>query len=155
VKRITAILFIVSMISTPCLAQVEPEGSFSIEGTLWSTGQIETANWKGTIYLGFYQGDIYFSYFYGWYDLYHLFLKHSYGDLGTVSYFFMIGEPPWPPNPDTLMAIGGLMSPLGFGTLFQGGAIRYLPWAPVMLPVPIVLRKIEDNWDPSGWEGGY
>ena len=140
-KKIILITIICFLIPCFGIAQ-EPDSISSIEGTLWSTGQIQApGDWKGPMYFGFYDGDIYLSFYYGWYDLYYLpfTFKHSYGDLGTVSYFFMIGPPPVSSNPNDLMAIGGLMFPLGFGIISPGG----------------ILRKIEDNWDPSGWEGGY
>lgn len=156
-KKLIAVLFVVSMVSTPCLAQVEPDSNFSIDGTLWSTGQIETPNWKGTIYIGFYDGDIYVSPFYGWYDLFHIGLRHSYGDLGVASYFFMIGPPPWG-DPNCIWGVIGLLSPLGFGIVTEIGncVIPSLPPLPFLLPTScLVVYKIEDNWDPSGWEGGY
>ena len=134
-KKIILIVIVCCFIPYFGIAQ-EPDSISSIEGTLWSTGQIQSSgDWKGPIYFGFYDGDIYISFFYGWYDLYYLpfAFKHSYGDLGIVSYFFMTGPQVITSKP---MAMGGLLFPLGFG----------IPFSP---------RKIEDNWDPSGWEGGY
>ena len=41
-KRAILALLIVAMVSTPCLAEVEPESIFSVNGTLWGMYEITT-----------------------------------------------------------------------------------------------------------------
>jgi len=49
-KKTILVMLMVLMISTPCLAEVEPDGLFSIEKTLWESDRS---------YYGFYQGTVY------------------------------------------------------------------------------------------------
>ena len=96
---------------------------------------------------------------YGFYDLAIFDFKHSYGDLGVVSYFFYIGEASLPPPYSNCIMGGiGLLSPLGFGIVSElnNCIIPSLPPLPFILPTrTMVVHKIEDNWDPTGWEGAY
>ena len=157
-KKIILIAIVCLLIPCFGIAQ-EPDSMFSIEGTLWSSQEFEFDGMLITLYAGFYDGDIYGAFTYGFYDLILFDYKHSYGDLGVVSYFFYLGETPLMPiNPNCLTGGIGLLSPLGFGIVTQvdNCANPSLPPLPFMLPtLTVVMHKIEDNWDPTGWEGTY
>ena len=144
---------------TPYLGYAqEPDNVFSIEGTLWSSREFEFEGMLITLYAGFYDGDIYGGFTYGFYDLALFDSKHSYGDLGVVSYFFYIWEIAMPPPNNYIVGAIGLLSPLGFGIATEIGncVIPSLPPLPFLLPTrTMVMHKIEDNWDPTGWEGSY
>jgi hypothetical protein len=58
-KRLIAVLFVVSMISSPCLAQVERESLGSIERTVWL--ELSFLYPRSSRYYGFYETHVYVS----------------------------------------------------------------------------------------------
>ena len=64
-KNITFAVLLVVMVATPCLAQeIEPDGLFSIEGTMWGGCFISLGTFKpflimGCDLTGFHQGTVY------------------------------------------------------------------------------------------------
>lgn len=150
-KTILAVLMAV-MIATPCLAQeVEPEGMFSIEGTLWETLPIGLQIlpfpfiWPmNDLQIGFYGGEVYL-------DGSKRFVENSfYADMLVCSVFSgsykntsigYVGSSVW---------YSGILQPVGigmvFGITFGGGAIT-VPMIHVAL-----LIKTDNNWTPPAIE---
>jgi hypothetical protein len=151
-KKTILVILMAVMIATPCLAQeVEPEGLFSLNGTLWNICSIaffpepimppfvEIACGEE---MGFYQGKAYNSSLDSGY----------YIDLGVVSiaYGMSIGG-------DTNRYILAIMQPaIGFGVesvvLFHHWCGKYGCAIPFFGYVIGIMHKINDNWTPPGLE---
>ena len=135
-KKTILVILIAVMISTPCLAQeVEPDGIFSLHGTVWQEylgitilpipgpGFDPTGNERY-----FYGGRVYNSwgsYMGSYVDL----LAFSF----SFSYYFLIYE------------IGIWFPAVGIGTSIEGGLFHGIfPYLRINL-----FNKIEDNWVPE------
>ena len=132
-KKTILVVLMVLMVSTPCLAQeVEPDGIFSIGGTLWEATYIFPPEyWGGHMSeIGFYKGEVY--------GLGGLF--SFYVNLGIAS-FFMVGMHEWYGRGIYF----GLMQPIGIGVMTFTGISNY-PSAIVFTIASLV--KAEDNWTP-------
>ena len=167
-KKIILVVLMAVMLATPCFAQeVEPEGLFSLEGTLWEVCGIIFASippffigprcgqWAGTQQYGFYQGKIYSC----TYMCTALTSKiSSYTDLLVVSFVYDIGLPlggKWIENPWYIFS--AIMQPIGLGvySVFgfkprQCGKYGCVPpffWSEIG-----IMFKIDDNWTPAGVE---
>lgn len=58
-KKIILMIILVIMLSTPCLAKVEPNiGFYFLEGTLWEARLLSSLD--EVLYLGFFMGKVYF-----------------------------------------------------------------------------------------------
>lgn len=141
-RKLILVLLMVIIVSTPCLAQVEPDGLFSIEETLW-------ANHLGNI-MGFYGGEIYrgnpdtgefipVSQHFG-----EDYAAHSYSDKLLFSTFVIELK-------DSSKIVGVLLpwlylgnipivgEALGVGIVYELGPEGFFYW-------PYMLFKIDDNW---------
>jgi hypothetical protein len=58
-KLILAVLMVV-MLAVPCMAEVEPEGLFGLEGTFWSGISLEQVGIPIPFGLGFHENTMYF-----------------------------------------------------------------------------------------------
>jgi hypothetical protein len=140
-KRIILVVLMVALVATPCLAQeVEPDGLFSIEGTLWRFGTEITFStlppflhiYNSNSKLGFHQETVYNCSE----DDCKLLPKLSYIDLPVLSIAYGF-------DPLGLGLI--VMQPIGLGieTLFGS-----------TFPVPgfyysiAMMYKVEDDWSP-------
>ena len=132
-KKIILVLLVAVILATSCFAQeVESDGLFSIEGTLWEfTIVISPPNLPRMGEIGFYKGKVYIG------DIPLEGVPFSfYVDLGIASFFMGI-------DMDVSTMFFGIMQPIGMGMITTTSFI----------PLPIVtiatLDKINDNWSPS------
>ena len=149
-KKAILIVLMVVMVATPCLAEVEPEGIFSIEGTLWRVCGIVFATVPPFIggscdlIIGFYQGTVYSCDEYG--GRCHPYPDYAYIDLLLVSivYNIFFGK----------SGVGydlHILQPSGFGVFasfgcFSGSDYPYHP--PFCAFATGIMFKINDNWTP-------
>ena len=148
------------MVSTPCIAQVEPEGIFSIDGTAWSVSGIElfisipshfetiTGNME------FYQEQVYGS---STSNSLSGFGGH-YVDLGFVSIAYEIYYHIFDFSGYFFLAI--MQPPIGLGMFtvlaFHSGGCGGFPY-PICYPPAFgyqigIMFKTDDNWTPPGVE---
>jgi hypothetical protein len=151
-KKIILVALIAVMLTTPCFAQeVEPEGIFSVDGTLWGQCEIVFNTTWGPFFsmncdkeLGFYQGKVYGC---KYYEDYFCAVIASYVDLGVVSIAWDIY--PW----NYYLAI--MQSTIGFGAFTWGyrecGSHGGVPVCAFGYSIGIIC-KINDNWIPPGIE---
>ena len=144
-KTILAVLMVV-MITIPCLAQeVEPEGIFSIEETVWQelpiALQIFPVPWIGPNYdleFGFYGGEVYP-------DLQPV-DKSFYMDMLVFSIFAAGYSMSHNLGPVTTSAYFGILQPIGIGTVIVS------TYQCCLLPIPTIsialLIKTGDTWTP-------
>jgi len=133
-RKATLVMFIVLTLFTPCLAQIEPEGLFGIENTLW-----ERESEGG--YIGFsrdYAYDIFEQP-----DLHDrqcaMFLSSSYTDLIFFSMFEITFF-----QSNSLFQINGLVSPLlGIGFFIYSYQNQTMT---------DTLKKISDSWNPLNYD---
>ena len=144
------IVLMVALVATPCFAQeVEPDGMFSIEGTLWRSHEILFFTFPpfvivGSDEMGFYKGKVYYYKTYG--GQYFPIERSSYIDLLMVSIAYgiegILGE--------GRMSLA-IMQPIGIGVRISSGIINFSP-----LKIPFftigTLYKIEDGWTPPDVE---
>lgn len=157
-KKAILIVLIVAMSSNLCLAEVEPDGLFSIEGTLWGMcgiGFVSIPPFIGIncgAELGFYQGKVYACTNNNCAPAPDQAIS-SYNDLIVVSIVYVIQFPDegdWIENEwGFLFAI---MQPIGLGMYTT---IAYTPGGGGWIPIPQMLGyttgimyKINDNWTP-------
>ena len=146
-KKPILVILMAIMIATPCLAQeIEPEGIFSIEGTLWSITSIGVSillPFVGIVNsnLGFYQGEAY---------------RYS-----TDGYASRMGESFYIDYPVVSIAffsygscgeryVLALMQPSGFGVItsigvYGGYGYGCSAYAEYTIGV---MTKIQDDWTP-------
>jgi hypothetical protein len=155
-KTILAVLMAV-MIATPCLAEVETAGLFSVEGTLWgicALGIFSIPPFVGIACgagIGFYQGKMYFC---TGNNCTSFDTFSSYNDMVVVSFAYdinlpeggkLIGED-W----DIFLAI---MQPIGIGVFttmgYTTGGGGWISFPPFFLGAIGIMYKINDNWTPS------
>lgn len=148
-KQILSML-IVLILAVPCLAEVEPDGMFSTDGTLW----------KGCGYglfdggivceeIGFYQGEVYTcgDFMGHGYECYAssdlIYIDSPLGSIVYYNYDWYVGDV------EGWRDIGlYIMQPIGFGIYSH---LRGKP--PVLIPiVGGILFKIDDNWTPPEFE---
>ena len=157
-KKTILVLLMAVMIATPCFAQeVEPEGLFSVDGTLWIWCEVGFAsyrpffstNWRE---LGFYKGKVYdcnppgfdnpnysyvdslvFSVAYG-------IDKYPTTGGAAVDYFLAIMQP----------AIGlGVCTGLQLGFIIGGCGLHGCVPSMLYFKYTIgIMTKIDDNWIP-------
>ena len=137
-KKTISVVLLALIVTTPCFAhEVEPEGIFSIEGTLWQTlptgvqilpsPSLVSLDWG----LGFYEGDVYV----GGNPQVDEFL---YLDLLVCSVFWARGGGP-PIAPSVMYA--GILQPIGIGIVVE--------WQKTYDYMNIgFLVKTDDNWTP-------
>jgi hypothetical protein len=133
-------IVIVLLVTTPCLAkEIEPDGFFSIEGTLWYSYGIIFSFFPpvvivGSDEIGFYKGKVYYYVSYG--DKYIPIVLSSYIDLLVVSIACSFG------GGQISLAI---MQPIGISVRITGGIINFSPLIIPFFTIEI-LYKVEDNW---------
>jgi hypothetical protein len=136
-KKTILVVLIVIMTASPCLAQeieIEPEGLFRLEGTLWEADVEE--GFAEFLRIGFYQGKVY------WRDPFscYYFRSSSYKNFIIFSMFEYFAD-----QPDDYITGRGILFPL-FGIGFmkhtwnndRGESVRDL-----------FLQKLTDNWIPA------
>ena len=143
-KRTILALIIVVMVSTPCLAEVEPGNISSVERTLWDQCEIVFTSYKPFFSmncdkeLGFYQGKVYNCKDDGCEVI------SSYADLGAVSIARDI-------NRGTNYYLAIMQPTIGFGA-FTWGHIDCSCWwfaCGCALVYEIgIMTKNDDNWMP-------
>ena len=127
-KNLILAVIMVVMISTPCLAELEPEGLFSIEGTLWSAPGLEFEGIEG-------------------YELYFGFTNH-------VTFLCINSGVACEPYGMYVEVPGGSINYLSvFGPLFGSAPGILLPYLGVGILIYKNLRvfpmlKVSDNWTP-------
>ena len=148
-KTIPPVLML-ALVVTPCLAQqVEPDGLFSIEGTLW--GYCAIGFPTGCHSIGFNQETVYHCSQEG--DNCQI-TSMPYVDLLVVS---IAGYPPYIDDSSGAGYDLWIMQPIGFGvyTMFafipgRGGPSLRTP--PMLFFSIGVMIKIDDDWTPPGIE---
>ena len=148
-KKTILVLLMAVMIATPCLAQeVEPEGLFSVDGTLWGQCEIIFTTTFEPFFsmncdkeLGFYQGKAYSC------EDYFCAAIASYADMGVVSIAWDIY--PW----NYYLAI--MQPTIGFGAFTEigrgCGCYHFMCSCQFDYEIGIMF-KINDNWTLSGIE---
>ena len=151
-KKLVLVILITVVIATPCLAQeLEPEGIFSIEGTLWQefpiSVQIFPFPWifyNSDYYFAFYGGELYEGYKYDlrpsrYYNVFYM-------DMPMFSIFFTYFPTSTHQMTGCIGEYFGVMQPtIGMGMLTVFGCtIYYTPAIGLAL-----LIKIDNNWTPS------
>ena len=117
-KLILLTIFLLSLINTPCLAQIETNSFFTLEGTLWSQGD-ETET------IGFYENKVYICFETACAEM----PVSAYTDLIICSFFVI----------ETLgFKINGLLFPL----IGVGFAVN------TSTKIPYKMLKIENDWSP-------
>ena len=146
-RKISLVALMVAMIATPCLAQeVEPEGIFSIEETVWQalpiSLQIFPLPWiepNDNLEFGFYGGEVYP-------DLQSV-DKSFYMDMLVFSIFAAGYSMSNNLGPVTTSAYFGILQPIGIGTVIVS-TYQCCP-----LPIPTIsialLIKTGDTWTPA------
>ena len=144
-KNIILALVIVVMVSTPCFAEVETEGLFSVDGTFWiacgkphGTGLGSNPSYNCDKELGFYQGRVYGDF---------RTLSPSYDDLLGISFAFEYQ------NRGNLFR--AIMLPIGLGVFSWNEIIPpdCARCAPKYYYYETgILLKINDDWTPPGVE---
>ena len=144
-KKTILVVLMVLMIATPCIAQeIEPEGMFSIEGTLWTTCGIPFFTtppfvWLPKCYnMGFYEGAVY-----GLSDNASS-IDLLVASIVTDSYTSESGD--W----DIFL---GIMKPIGIGVftmlLYTPESMSPLnPHPATFIYVIGIMFKIDDDWKP-------
>ena len=133
-KRTILVVLIVSLVTTPCLAQeIEPDGIFSLHGTVWQK-QLSIPAIPGIDPIDsksyFYSGSVFSSW--GSY-------RGSYVDLLAFSFSFSSVFAPW------IYELGIWLPAVGLGMSIEGGLFHgILPFLRIGL-----FNKIEDNWIPD------
>jgi hypothetical protein len=120
-KKVILIVLMLVMVATPCPAEVELDGIFSIEKTLWG---------RYGEYFGFYQGNVYHC------------LETKVLECWRTEYSFYIDSPLvgiFVCNDDFIYAnyVGVLFSPLYIGVWASSDHIRWQ-----------LIFKVEDDWVP-------
>ena len=144
-KKIISGLVVLAMVATPCLAEVKPDGLFSLNGTVWNTCYLGLGS--GFPFVGascegrgmaFYEGDVYLcddafdptycDFTQEWY---------SYIDLGVVSIVFGV----YPFFYDL-----AILQPIGLGYYTSGGFSCWIGLCGVYYLNGIMYKV--DNWNP-------
>ena len=139
-KKTILVVLMVVIVTTPCFAQeVEPDGIFSLNRTLWLLVAFGGGN---QINYGFYQGDVYIQEFgYPDIDKCTLLEDSSYLDLLAVSFFKIDYY-------SVSRAEYGIMYPLGIGMMLS----IYKPEdAPPRVNTYMLIR-MSYNWTPPEFE---
>ena len=147
-KKSILVILIAVMITTPCLAQeIEPEGIFSTEGTLWQRSVIVTLPPdipQTHDEIGFYQGTVYICFGdtnYECRNIYPYIIIDS--PVVSIAFFFGTGGP-------TFYTSLLIMQPIGFGLSFD---IIGIITPPMIVSVRIgIMFKVDDNWVPPDVE---
>ena len=149
-KKTALVVLMTVMIGTPCLAQeIEPEGIFSIEETVWQAlpiaWQIFPLPWIEFNYdlaFGFYGGEVYP-------DLQPV-DQSFYRDLLVYSIFGTAYSMSNNLGPVTTSAYFGILQPIGIGTVI----VSTYQCSPLPLPTISIalLVKAADTWIPPGVE---
>ena len=157
-KKIILVVLMAVMIATPCFAQeVEPEGLFSVNGTLWGSceiGFVSILPFVGIhcgVLCGFYQGTVYLCIDNQCTPLTY---TSSYIDLGVVSIAYDITLPDegnW--MKDYWNFFLAIMQPIGIGvfTVITNNTDFYIPFFGYEIGI---MYKINDNWTPPGIQQG-
>jgi hypothetical protein len=140
----------VVMIATPCLAQeIETDGIFSIEGTLWRMDEIQFATIppfvqrSTTDSIGFHQEVVYFCDEYRGCRPSDTFTVIE-SPLGTIGMIVSLSA--WSVFIETHIYLrNGFGVVIGFGSMMHAGI-------PVLISHIGTVFKIEDNWTPPGVE---
>jgi len=145
-KTILAVIMVLVFV-TPCLAQeIEPEGMFSIEGTLWLQYEIIFFPFPPFVFvgsedIGFYKGKVYGYEGYG--DYYFPIEESSYIDLLMVSIAYSIRG--------ILSEAGSIslaiMQPIGIGVMTSINIMNFYPPKIPFFTIGILI-KVDDNWIP-------
>ncbi len=134
-KLILTVLMIV-MISTPCLAEIQPDGVFLIEGTRW---EFESEENYAT-YFGFHEGKVYILPGGICIEL----KSSSYNDFIIFSLFEYEVDAWSDGDPDSVKCIGIL-----FPLLEIGYAVEYDTRVDKEYSQEYYLKKAGDNWQPE------
>jgi len=129
------IMLMAALVATPCFAQeIEPEGLFSLNRTLWWLVAFGGGN---LVHYGFYDGGVYIQEFgYPGINRCTLLENSSYLDLLVVSFFKV--------DYSESGAVYGIMSPLGVGVMFS--VYNEEDVSPAVNTA--MLIKISYNWSP-------
>ena len=127
-KKLVLVILIAIITAIPCLAQeIEPEGIFSIEGTLW-LGLEFFHPLSGPLQISFFEGDVYLDN--------GFFPSAFYFDTPLFSYFFASVR-------------DESFSAYIFGVLFPLWKYGYgLEWGTFEIFSPVLFRMASDNWTP-------
>lgn len=134
-KRIILVVLMVIMVATPCFAQeLEPEGIFSIEGTVWRATYIfPLIDWMHFDDIGFYGGSVYWrdpKVWVQWPNSFYVNALVASFSTARDPYGFIIST--------------CVMQPLGIGVITN---IGYDSLQPFLFQIGI-LHKINDDWAP-------
>jgi hypothetical protein len=137
-KKTILVALMVLLVSTPCLAEVEPDGIFSIGGTQWEATYIFPPEyWGGHMSeIGFYKGEVY--------GLGGLF--SFYVNLGIASFFMVGGVEIHYPLGAFYAIYFGFMQPIGIGVMTHTRIGRVPPYIFFYLSS---LVKTNDDWTPD------
>jgi len=156
-KKTILALIILTMVSTPCLAEVETDGLFSVDGTLWGScfiGCISIPPFIGIsceAEFGFYQGKQYLC---AGNNCISASDTSAYNDLVVVSIAYYIDIPDggnW--IEDDWGSFLAIMQPIGIGVFTMigyssGGGGGWVSLPPALLGAMGIMFKINDNWTP-------
>jgi hypothetical protein len=142
-KKIISGLVVLVMVATPCLAEVKPNGLFSLNGTVWNTCYLAVpffppASCEGRD-MAFYQGNVYSCDDASFPVYCQQWPFHSYIDLGVVSIVF--GVYPFFYN----LAI---LQPIGLGYYTSAGFYCWVGLCGVLY-LNGIMYKVNDNWTPT------
>ena len=158
-KKAILIVLMVVFVTTPCFAQeVEPDGLFSIEGTLWNKCGIDYSpgipTQAGCIDIGFHQGTVYRCYDIWDGDVSYICdsLPWEYVDLLVFSLSYFLDYKDYNPESDDLTAALTIMQPFGFGVFSVIVLYMEEPFPKLGYWGRGMMFKKEDNWTPPGVE---
>jgi len=137
-KKIILVSLIVIAFSNPCLAQIEPEGIFWVENTLWQQeGDYDVQ------YIGFYAGKVYFPNYFN--TICYRLNSSSYFDFIFLSIFEV-----------TIITSSGVGRMNGFLLPLLGIGFCVGSSSSSSSSTQIKLQKVSDSWYPSNcidWGG--
>lgn len=149
-KSILTVLIMLVMIATPCLADVETAGPFSIEGTKWLTITVGIfppiiPDGEAIQYLGFYEGKVYRSaYGEGPYDM-RAYDDSSYTNLSGMS-SYSYSQSICSMSSCSYYNESGIISTPGIGIAARIG--QHGDFVKLWTLLTVILLKVDDKWEP-------
>ena len=130
-KKLVLAVLLVVMIFTPCMAEVEPEGLFGVEGTYWSGTVIAGVPQTNPLDIAFSGGIMYLCNVLGCYPDYVV--TGSYTDILLLTFFNANME---------ALAINGILIPF----LGIGWGLNTFIYGDFLYPILLTYTKTSDNW---------
>ena len=147
-KKTILLVLMAVMIASPCFAQeVETEGIFSVEGTLWGMCTFEytrdpfSSDVVCESQVGFYQGEIY-GYLYGQHGYFHIQEPSCYD-------FLLVSIAAYSEHNPFGTSFVAIMQPIGIGVFsWHKGQFDWTGETTYIDCGIGIMHKINDNWTP-------